>query len=150
LRNGAARPCEHTGEGQEISAEEDEGVVFRSIAQPVFGDPVPPLVSLIFSACPPLDRPGKPTLQLPAHAGFLHTALDVIARGATEPRTDAATGSAAIAHLIETAKTEFDAKLTALGREIERLGTENAQLADRIERSQRSGGRRSGPPETEP
>jgi hypothetical protein len=115
----------------------------------VFGHPVPPLVSVIFSACPPLDRPGKPKLQLPARAGFLHTALDVIGRGVTEPRTDAVTGAAAIAHLIETTKIEFDTKLTALSGEIERLRTDNAQLADRIERSQR-GGRRSGAQETEP
>jgi hypothetical protein len=116
----------------------------------VFGHPVPPLVSVIFSACPPLDRPGRPKLQLPARAGFLHTALDVIARGATEPRTGAATGTVAMAHLIETAKTEFDERLTALGREIEALRTENAQLAERIERTQRGGGRRSGAQETEP
>jgi hypothetical protein len=141
--------CEPSDEGRESSAEEDEGALFRSNAQPVFGHPVPPLVSVIFSACPPLDRPGKPKLQLPARAGFLHTALDVVSRGAAEPRTDAASGAAAIAHLIETAKTEFDAKLTALSGEIVRLRTENAQLADRIERSQR-GGRRSGTQETEP
>jgi hypothetical protein len=142
--------CEPSDEGRESSAEEDEGALFRSNAQPVFGHPVPPLVSVIFSACPPLDRPGKPTLQLPARAGFLHTALDVIARGATEPRTATASDAAAIAHLIETAKTEFDARLTALGREIEALRTENAQLAVRIERTQRGGGRRSGAQETEP
>jgi hypothetical protein len=144
------RPCEPPGEGRESLAEEYEGPLFRSVAQPVFGQPVPPLVSVIFSACPPLDRARQPTLQLPARSGFLHTALDVIAHGAAEPGTDAATGAAAIVHLIETAKTEFDAKLTTLSGEIERLRTDNAQLADRIERSQRGGGRRSGAQETEP